>query len=90
MPSKLVSELVESERQTKENIDILIKTDQSILLLVKELQNQIIAYREETEGLREELNELYRLIKEISVDASISTVDDLDEYVKSRTDKSLN
>lgn len=90
MPSKLVSELVESERQTKENIDILIKTDQSILLLVKELQNQIIAYREETEGLREELNELYRLIKEISVDASISTVDDLDEYLKSRTDKSLN
>ena len=90
MPSKLVSELVESEKQTKENIDILIKTDQSILLLVKELQNQIIAYREETEGLREELNELYRLIKEISVDASISTVDDLEEYVKSKTNKSLN
>lgn len=90
MPSKLVSELVESEKQTKENIDILIKTDQAILLLVQELQKQIMAYREETEELREELNELYRLIKEISVDASISTVDDLDEYVKSRTDKSLN
>lgn len=91
MPSKIVNELIEttdklaeSERETQENIDILIETDKIILLLVEELRKQVDAYRQETKDLRDELETLYYLIKEPE------SVDDLDPFVNSQSDKNLN
>ena len=91
MPSKIVNELIEttdklaeSERETQENIDILIETDKIILLLVEELRKQVDAYRQETKDLRDELETLYYLIKEPE------SVDDLDQFVNSQSDKNLN
>ena len=91
MPSKIVNELIEttdklaeSERETQENIDILIETDKFILLLVEELKKQVDAYRQETKDLRDELETLYYLIKEPE------SVDDLDPFVNSQSDKNLN
>lgn len=91
MPSKIVNELIEttdklaeSEKETKENIDILIETDKVILLLVQELKKQVDAYRQETKDLRDELETLYYLMKEPE------SVDDLDQFVNSQSDKNLN
>lgn len=91
MPSKIVNELIEttdklaeSERETQENIDILIETDKIILLLVEELRKQVDAYRQETKDLRDELETLYYLIKDPE------SVDDLDPFVNSQSDKNLN
>lgn len=91
MPSKIVNELIEttdklaeSERETQENIDILIETDKIILLLVEELSKQVDAYRQETKDLRDELETLYYLIKDPE------SVDDLDPFVNSQSDKNLN
>lgn len=91
MPSKIVNELIEttdklaeSEKETQENIDILIETDKIILLLVEELRKQVDAYRQETKDLKDELETLYNLIKETE------SVDDLDQFVNSQSDKNLN